>query len=173
MLVCTWMLIWKIFVSIDLRFGNSRMLSFCSERVFDKWNQLSHNKGMKFCVFSRFESLELRCKMTVMPQDRFQGMTYIILLVCINYRSITRSCRASFFSMVVHATFEANQVNVFPTLHHNLNFEISGLDKSTSTHNLAICSRVTKLVALSILIGLPNFVSSWIKKQRGRTVTIY
>ena len=36
MLVRTWMLIWKIFVSMDLRFGDSRMLSFCSEQVFDK-----------------------------------------------------------------------------------------------------------------------------------------
>ena len=26
------------------------MLRFCFEQVFDKWNQFSHNKGMKFCV---------------------------------------------------------------------------------------------------------------------------
>ena len=38
MLVRTWMLIWKIFVSMDLRFRDSRMLRFCSEKVFDKWN---------------------------------------------------------------------------------------------------------------------------------------
>ena len=60
------MLIWKIFVSMDLRFGDSRMSRFYSEKVFDKWNQFSHNKGMKFCVVSCFESLYLRCEMTVM-----------------------------------------------------------------------------------------------------------
>ena len=38
MLIRTWMLIWKIFVSMDLRFGESRMLCFCFEQVFDKCN---------------------------------------------------------------------------------------------------------------------------------------
>ena len=36
MLVLTWMLIWKIFASMDLRFGDSRMLHFCFEQVFNK-----------------------------------------------------------------------------------------------------------------------------------------
>ena len=66
MLVRTWMLIWKIFVSMDLRFGDVIMLHFCFEQVFDKWNQFSHNKGMKFCVVSCFESLDLSYEMTVM-----------------------------------------------------------------------------------------------------------
>ena len=73
MLVRTWMLISKFFPSMDLRFGDSRMLRFCSEQVFDKWNQFSHNKGMKFCVISCFESSDLRCEMTVMPRDRVSG----------------------------------------------------------------------------------------------------
>ena len=60
MLVCSRMYIWKNFVSMDLRFGYSRMLLFCSEQVFDKWNQFSHNKGMNFCVVSGFMSLNLR-----------------------------------------------------------------------------------------------------------------
>ena len=78
MLVRTWMLIWKIFVSMNLRFGDSRMLHFCSEQVFDKWNQFSHNKGMKFCVVWRFESLNLRCEMTVMPQDWVSGLDRVV-----------------------------------------------------------------------------------------------
>ena len=41
---------WKIFVNMNLRFGDSRMLRFCSEQVLDKWNRFNHNKGMKFCV---------------------------------------------------------------------------------------------------------------------------
>ena len=73
MLVRTWMLIWKIFVSMDLRFGDSRMLRFCSEQVFDKWNQFNHNKGMKFCVVSCFESLDLRCEIMVMSRDWVLG----------------------------------------------------------------------------------------------------
>ena len=36
MLVRTWMLIWKNFVSMDFRFGDSTMLRFCSKHVFDK-----------------------------------------------------------------------------------------------------------------------------------------
>ena len=71
MLVLTWMLIWKIFVSMDLRFGDSRMLHFCFEHVSNKWNHFSHNKGMKFCVVSRFEPLDLRCKMTIMSGTGF------------------------------------------------------------------------------------------------------
>ena len=59
---------WEIFVSMDLRFGDSGMLRFCSEQVFDKWNQFNHNKGMKFCVVSCFESLDLRCNMKVMSR---------------------------------------------------------------------------------------------------------
>ena len=58
---------------MDLRFGDSRKLHFFFEHVFDKWNQFSHNKGMKFCVVSWFESLDLRCEMTVMPRDRVSG----------------------------------------------------------------------------------------------------
>ena len=69
MLVHTWMLIWKFFASMNLRFEDSRMLRFCSEQVFNKWNQFSHNKGMKFCVLSCFESSDLRCEMMVMPRD--------------------------------------------------------------------------------------------------------
>ena len=38
MLVHTWMLIWKIFVNMNLRFGDSIILHFCSEQAFDKWN---------------------------------------------------------------------------------------------------------------------------------------
>ena len=49
------------------------MLCFCFEQVFDKWNQFSHNKGMNFCVISRFESLDLRCEMTVMLRDWVSG----------------------------------------------------------------------------------------------------
>ena len=64
------MLIWKIFISMDLRFGDSRILCFYSEQVFNKWNQFNYNKGMKFCVVSCFESLDLRCEITVMPRDR-------------------------------------------------------------------------------------------------------
>ena len=65
--VRTWMLIWKIFASMDLRFRDSTMLRFFSEHVFDKWNQFYHNKGMKFYVISHFESLDLRCEMMGMP----------------------------------------------------------------------------------------------------------
>ena len=64
---------WKIFVSMNLRFGDSRMLHFYSEHVFDKWNQFSHNKGMNFYVISCFECLDLRCKTTVMSRDRVLG----------------------------------------------------------------------------------------------------
>ena len=67
MLVHTWMLIWKLFVSMDLRFGDGRILRFFSEQVFDKWNQLSHNKRMKFCIISHFKSLDLRYEMTIIP----------------------------------------------------------------------------------------------------------
>ena len=74
MLVHTWMLIWKNFVSMDLRFRDSRISCFRSEKVFDKCNQFSHNKGMKFCVVSYFESLDLRCKMKVMSRDRVLGL---------------------------------------------------------------------------------------------------
>ena len=35
---------WKIFGSMDLRFGDSKMLHFCCEQVFDKWNQFNYNK---------------------------------------------------------------------------------------------------------------------------------
>ena len=49
------------------------MLCFYSEQVFYKWNQFSHNKGMKFCVISCFESLDLRCEMTIMSRDRVLG----------------------------------------------------------------------------------------------------
>ena len=54
------------------------MLRFCSKQVFDKWNQFSHNKGMKFCVILRFESLNLRCEMTVMPQDWVSGLDRVV-----------------------------------------------------------------------------------------------
>ena len=74
MLVRTWMLIWKVFVSMNLRFEDSRMLCFCSEQIFYKWNQFSHNKGMNFCVVSCFKSLDLRCEMTVMSRDRVLGI---------------------------------------------------------------------------------------------------
>ena len=73
MLVHTWKLIWKIFVSMDLRLKYSRMLCFFFEQVFDKWNQFSHNKRMKFCVVSLFDSLYLGCEMIVMPRDRVSG----------------------------------------------------------------------------------------------------
>ena len=78
MLVRTWMLIWKIFASLDLRFGDRRMLRFCFEQVFDKWNQFSHNKMMKFYVVLCFESLDLRSKMTVMPRDRVSGHDRVV-----------------------------------------------------------------------------------------------
>ena len=66
----TWMLIWKIFLNMDLRFRDNRMSRFCSKQVFNKWDQFSHNKGLNFCVVSCFESLDLRREMTVMPLDR-------------------------------------------------------------------------------------------------------
>ena len=78
MLVRTWMLIWKIFVSTDLKFGDSRMLHFCSEHVFNKWNRFNHNKGMKFCVFLCFKSLDLRCEMTVIPWDWVSGHDRVV-----------------------------------------------------------------------------------------------
>ena len=63
----------EYFVSMDLRFGDSRMLRFCFEQVFDKWNKFNNNKEMRFCVVSCFESLNLRCKMTIMSRDRVLG----------------------------------------------------------------------------------------------------
>ena len=72
---------WKIFVSMDLRFEDSIMLRFCSKQVFDKWNQFSHNKGMKFCIVSYFESLDLRCEMTVITRDQVLGCdTFYVVL---------------------------------------------------------------------------------------------
>ena len=38
----------EYFVSMDLRFGDSRMLRFCFEQVFDNWNKFNNNKEMKF-----------------------------------------------------------------------------------------------------------------------------
>ena len=69
---------WKIFVTMDLRFGERRMLHFCSKQVFDKWNQFSHNKGLKFCVVSCFESLDLRCKMTVTSWNQVFGLDRVV-----------------------------------------------------------------------------------------------
>ena len=42
MLVHTWMLIWKIFVIMDFDLEIVECLCFCSEQVFDKWNQFNH-----------------------------------------------------------------------------------------------------------------------------------
>ena len=61
------------------------MLRFCFEQVFDKWNQFSHNKGIKFCVVSCFESLDSRLEMTVMSRDwvlRHDGEPNIENLKC-------------------------------------------------------------------------------------------
>ena len=58
---------------MSLRFEDNRMLRFCFKHVIDKWNQFSHNKEMKFCVVSCFESLDLGCEITVMSHDQVLG----------------------------------------------------------------------------------------------------